>query len=312
MAPLPQDQIRSSAPLLTGFMIHWCLFSTLSVQTYIYYEARVRDRWVTTYLVYGVYAMEVVQTAFVIYDAFAIFVYGFGDVDSLPAIHFHWLTIPIMSGLVSCASQLFYAYRIFILSKRHRIAPLIISSIALGSAGAGLLSGYYAYTIGSLSQLTGKSPSLAIGFWCGGAAVCDILIAIFMTRYLTKCDTGFRHTRLLISKLIRVSVETGTLTAVVAILDLILFFAFPNECLYISISLWLPKLYANAMIMVINARFRILSRDQADDHPTESIHLQFSRVFARSAYSSSRGTTDDLPPSLPVTITTEVSVHSDS
>ncbi len=58
-----------------------------------------RDRLVTTCLVYGVYAMEVVQTAFVIYDAFAIFVYGFGDVDSLPAIHFHWLTIPIMSGL---------------------------------------------------------------------------------------------------------------------------------------------------------------------------------------------------------------------
>ncbi|KAF9009848.1 hypothetical protein BDZ89DRAFT_1047719 [Hymenopellis radicata] len=91
-------------------------------------------------------------------------------------------------------------------------------------------------------------------FWCGGAALCDILIAAFMTHYLpdvhhtqlAKYDTGFRHTQRLILKLIHLTVETGTLTAVGALLDLILFFAFPFQ-----------ELYANAMIIVINARLKI-------------------------------------------------------
>ncbi len=99
---------------LTGFMVHWCLFSTLSVQTCasflygralhssaadLYYDAAVNDRLLTRCLVYGVYMLEFVQTAFVTYDAFKIFALGFGDLESLTAVHFHWLTIPVMSAI---------------------------------------------------------------------------------------------------------------------------------------------------------------------------------------------------------------------
>ncbi|KAF9002232.1 hypothetical protein BDZ89DRAFT_1026959 [Hymenopellis radicata] len=257
MSHLPPDVLRASAPLLTGFMVHWCLFSTLSVQTYLYYDAALPDSLQKKCLVYGVYLLESLQTGFVTYDAFTIFASGFGDVQSLTAVHFHWLTIPVMSAIVACISQFFYAYRVFVLSNRQKFAPSIIAIISIGSAVGGILTGYLAYRTGDASQLNTPTTSIAIGFWCGGAALCDILIAAFMTHYLAKHDTGFRHTQRLISKLIRLTVETGTLTAVGALLDLILFFAFPFQEVYMSVALWLPKLYANAMIMVINARLKI-------------------------------------------------------
>ncbi len=64
----------------------------------IYYDGAAPDRLLTKCLVYGVYVMEFIQTVFVTYDAFVIFAFGFGDVKSLTAVHFHWLTIPIMSA----------------------------------------------------------------------------------------------------------------------------------------------------------------------------------------------------------------------
>ncbi|KAF9002231.1 hypothetical protein BDZ89DRAFT_1169849 [Hymenopellis radicata] len=260
-------------------MVHWCLFSTLSVQTYIYYDGAATDRLLTKSLVYAVYVMECIQTGFVSYDAFTIFAFGFGDLQSLTAVHFHWLTIPIMSAFVSCISQLFYAYRIFLLSGRRKFAPSIIGFVSLTSAAAAISTGVLAHKAGDASKLSTLGPSLSIGFWCGGAALCDILIASFMTHYLAKHDTGFRHTQRLISKLIRVTVETGTLTAVGALLDLILFFAFPFQEVYMSVALWLPKLYANAMIMVINARLKIVYSN-GDGHVTTRSGVRFRGLTA--------------------------------
>ncbi len=80
----------------------------------------------------------------VTHDAFAGFGYGFGDMDALTAIYFSWLTVPIMSGIgaysvicsfpllmtsaVAFVGQVFYAYRIFILSK-SRVVPILITCV---------------------------------------------------------------------------------------------------------------------------------------------------------------------------------------
>lgn len=55
-----------------------------------------------------------------------------------------------------------------------------------------------------------------------------------------------------------------------------------------SISLWLPKLYANAMIMVINARFKIVSGDQVNEHIIQTFPttIRFKDVTSTSAESS--------------------------
>lgn len=50
-------------------------------------------------MVYGVYLLEIIQTILVTHDAFAIFGYGFGDLENMAAMHLDWLTVPIMSGV---------------------------------------------------------------------------------------------------------------------------------------------------------------------------------------------------------------------
>ncbi|KAK0459357.1 uncharacterized protein EV420DRAFT_1642322 [Desarmillaria tabescens] len=225
-AGYPIEQL--SGPLIIAYLLHWGLFGTLSVQLYLYYLAFPKDRRSTKCLVYGIYIVEFVQTMLVTHDAFAEFGYGFGDIDALTGMYFNWLTVPIMSAVVAGVGQVFYAYRIFILS-RSRTVPIFIACVSLTSSVAAIITGAYCFQTGNITDTHNTRLSIAIGIWGGAAALCDILIAICMTYYLMRGDADVRQTQILVTKLIRLIIETGTVTAAAALVNLILFFFLPSS-----------------------------------------------------------------------------------
>ncbi|PBK98187.1 hypothetical protein ARMGADRAFT_986118 [Armillaria gallica] len=259
MQPVPAGYPiqQLSGPLIIAYLLHWGLFGTLSVQLYLYYLAFPKDRKATKCLVYGIYVVEFCQTMLVTHDAFAEFGYGFGDIDALTGMYFNWLTVPIMGAVVAGIGQVFYAYRILILS-RSRTVPIFITCVSLTSSVAAIITGVYCFQTGNITDTHNTRLSIAIGLWGGAAALCDILIAICMTYYLMRSDTGVHQTQILVAKLIRLIIETGTATAVAALVNLILFFSFPHQALDGTTAFIIPKLYANTIYMVLNSRFRII------------------------------------------------------
>ncbi|PBL04248.1 hypothetical protein ARMGADRAFT_1070725 [Armillaria gallica] len=285
MQPVPTGYPieRLSGPLVVAYLLHWGLFGTLPVQLYLYYLAFPKDRKFTKYLVYGIYIIEFVQTMLFTHDAFATFGYGFGDIEALTRVHFYWFTVPIMSAVVACVGQVFYAYRIFILSK-SQIVPLFVICVSLTSSVAAIITGAYCFPADSITELNNRKMSVAAGIWCGASALCDIIIAICTTYYLMRSNTGFRRTRILVSKLIRLTIETGTVTIVVVLLGLVLFFAFPHETFYGTISVIVPKLYANGILMVLNSRIRIVG---GRDTHTSSTDMSITTTMMRDITSQS-------------------------
>ncbi|KAK0226572.1 hypothetical protein IW262DRAFT_1480634, partial [Armillaria fumosa] len=254
-AGYPIEQL--SGPEIVGYLLHWGLFGTLSVQLYLYYLAFPNDKLFIKYLVYGTYIVEFVQTILLSHDAFAMFGYGFGDLGALTDIHFYWLFGPIMSAITACVGHTFYAYRIFILSK-SRIVPIFVICICLTSSVAAIITAVYLFQAGNITKLNNRKMSIAFGIWRAGSALCDIVIAICMTYYLMRSNTRFRRTQIMVTKLIRLTIESGAVTAIGAILNLILFFAFRDQIYYSTLALIMTKLYANSVYMVLNSRIRIM------------------------------------------------------
>ncbi|PBK86532.1 hypothetical protein ARMGADRAFT_1086380 [Armillaria gallica] len=284
-AGYPIEQL--SGPEIVASLLYWGLFGTLSVQLYLYYLAFPNDKKFIKYLVYGIYIVELVQTILASHDAFATFGYGFGDLDALTDVHFYWLIVPIMSAVIACVGQVFYAYRIFILSK-SRIVPIFVICVSLTSSVAGIIGGIYSFQAGNITKLNNKKTSTAFVIWCGGSSLCDIVIAICMTYYLTRRNTNFRQTRILITKLIRLTIETGSVTAVVTLLSLILFFAFPGQTFYATPAFIISKLYANTVYMVLNSRIRIMG---GRDIYTSSTDMETTTTMIRDITShSTQGT----------------------
>ncbi|KAK0454288.1 hypothetical protein EV421DRAFT_1896218 [Armillaria borealis] len=274
---------KVSGPLIVAYLLHWGLFGTLSVQLYLYYLAFPMDRKFTKCLVYGIYIVEFVQTMIFTHDAFATFGYGFGDVEALTGMYFNWFTVPIMSAVSACVGQGFYAYRIFILSKSP-IVPIFVICVSLTSLVAGIITGVWCFPADNVTELNSPRMSVAVGILCGASALCDIIIAICMTYYLMRSNTGFRRTRMLVTKLIRLTVETGSVTAVVALLSFILFFAFPHQTYYGTPTLIVAKLYANNVYMVLNSRIRIIG---GRDTYTSSTDMSITTTMLKDMTSQS-------------------------
>ncbi|KAK0183644.1 hypothetical protein F5146DRAFT_1148916 [Armillaria mellea] len=276
---------RSSGSMVVACLLHWGLFGTLSLflSTDLYYLAFPKDRKFTKFLIYGIYIVEIVQTILITQDAFSVFGYGFGDLEALTNVHFSWL-VPIMSGISASVGQGFYAYRIFILS-RSRIVPAFIICVSLASFVASIVAGVCIFQGGDITKLNNNPRmSISIGISCVGYALCNIAIAICMTYYLMRSKPGFRRTKILVTKLIRLIIETGSLTAVVALVILILFFPFPHQVFYVTPAMIISKLYANTMYMVLNLRIQIMG---GWDTYTSSTDMEITSAMMRDITSHS-------------------------
>ncbi|PBK82335.1 hypothetical protein ARMGADRAFT_734995 [Armillaria gallica] len=285
MQPVPAGYPTAelSGPVIVGAILNWGLLGTLSVQLYLYYLAFPNDRRFIKYLVYGIYGIEFVQTMLVSHDVFVAFGYGFSDMDALTANNLSWFTVPIMSAVVAGVGQVFYAYRIFILSK-SRIIPIFIICISLINSVASIFTGIYVFQADIIAKTNTRKMHVAAGIWCGGSALCDILIAICMTYYLMRSTTNFRRTRMLVTKIIRLTIETGSVTAIAALLNAVLLIVTPHQTSYMTLGLVIPKLYANTVYMVLNSRFEIIG---GRDTYKSSTDISFTTTMIRDIISQS-------------------------
>lgn len=84
---------------------------------------------------------------------------------------------------------------------------------------------------------------------------------------LARASTGFSQTDSVITKLIRMTVETGMLTTTAAITELILFLVYQHNNLHMIPALALAKLYTNTLLATFNSRslaFTSSSRTDAE------------------------------------------------
>ncbi|KAK0454046.1 uncharacterized protein EV420DRAFT_617008 [Desarmillaria tabescens] len=257
-----QESIEESAgPILLGYVFHWGLFGVLTVQVYMYYLAFTKEKASLRCLVYGLFTIEAIQTALITYELFRAFATNYGNIAAFSNPQVSWLAVPIFSGIVSGAVQIYFAHRISILSG-SRIIGLIIAILAVTQGTSSIVAGAQARTVGDVSHLQEKTD-VGTTIWLAGSALCDVLIAVSMTYFLSRFDTKYKETQAVISKFIRLTIETGTMTATVAVIDLILFLVFPRKNFHITPALVLAKLYSNTLLVMLNSRMHV-SRARED------------------------------------------------
>ena len=84
------------------------------------------------YKVYALFFLETLQTAMSGADLYYWFVTGFGNMDHLNSPHLSGIDVPIMGSMVSLIVQLFFAYRVWVLSfKKSWWLCMIICIVSL-------------------------------------------------------------------------------------------------------------------------------------------------------------------------------------
>ncbi|KAF9468010.1 hypothetical protein BDZ94DRAFT_1232523 [Collybia nuda] len=204
---------------------------------------------------------ELFQTATLTILMWDVFVAGYGDVTVFDRTGWSSWVAPALSGVVSMVVQLFFAWRIWSV-KRTPIAATVAISIGLGSAGIAIT---VLYTFDPLPAHLYRLNT-AVQVWLIGSCVCDVLIAVAMVILLIQArkHSAFRKTETLLNRLIANSIESGTITAVLAILELAFYTAFPQNFLHVMMMYVRGRVYANVLLAALNGRKRIVQARASD------------------------------------------------
>ncbi|KAJ7057660.1 hypothetical protein C8F01DRAFT_1256289 [Mycena amicta] len=213
-------------PMLIGLILNVLLYGVMTTQMFTYYRKYTQDpRWIRYFMLY----LLILETAVVVIQCGIVFqplILEYGTPQAV--INFPTLlpgdalTIALVSGPI----QVFTAWRIKVISASY-ILPACICFLSLASFSLGLTSGVRVFLAGkftNFAQLTSTTTA-----WLITTAVCDIVIAGGMTWSLLSRKTGFKHVDGQINRIVKLSVETGSITAAVAILDLALAIGIPNK-----------------------------------------------------------------------------------
>ncbi|KAG7087796.1 hypothetical protein E1B28_013737 [Marasmius oreades] len=245
-----------AGPHLIGYFLNWGLFGVLCVQVFLYYLAFPKDRKSMKLLVYFLLALDTVQTILITNDAFEKYGLEFSNPAGLSKMRNAWFSIPTISAINGTAVQLFFAYRIATLSGSKILGGFVALLAVTGGAG-GLAAGVKSRIVNNLATIAVKART-ELTIWLSISGACDVIIAVCMVVILSRKKTGFNTaTDDAITRIIRLTVETGSLTAVLAIITVALFFGFPTRAYWnVPIDV-LGKLYSNNLMVILNRRIKI-------------------------------------------------------
>jgi hypothetical protein len=270
--------------LIIALAVNFCLQGMLCLQVYTYYLAFPHDRIQAKLQVYAVFIFELFQSALVAHDvviALAPSMLNFRGLyendmfEALNSLHSQWFTIPLAGGIIGGVGQLFFAYRIWIISNETG-PPIAIGILSIASICAALISAAAFFSAKTFTYLLGTNDGFAsITAWNGIGAICDISIALSMPYFLMRHGTGLPSTHVLIVRLVRLLIETGGLTAIMAILHVCLFVSHSES--FVIPGLCMSKIYATTMLVIFNNRLKI-SGGRFDQEENEECEFTTSRV----------------------------------
>ncbi|KAF8073435.1 hypothetical protein FPV67DRAFT_1666203 [Lyophyllum atratum] len=267
LPPIPPNIVDITAPQLIGTLFNWMLYGVLSVQTYVYYLNFPDDTLFNKSLVYGTYILEIVQTAMTAADLYFWFASGYGNMLHLGSVYISPADTPILCGIIAAVVQLFFAYRIFTLRRSYLwICVLIVLTSIVQTAGAfgTAIRGFKLAEYSRFHENVLFPESFHV--WLIGDTVCDILIAGTMIWIFYKSrQEGVGHATKILAQLVRLIVETNTLTASMALLSLIAYVALPTNNLFVCTTLIMGKLYSNTLLVTFNNRLA-LRKSNMNEH----------------------------------------------
>ncbi|KAJ7276815.1 hypothetical protein C8J57DRAFT_1177128 [Mycena rebaudengoi] len=268
------DPTPMLVPLFLGNAFNWLGLGALIVQCCIGYSLYTLGvRCFLTSTVYGVFFLELVQTATTTHQAWWYMITNWNDPSSLLTFPWSAMTVPTMAGLIAAAVQFFYAWRIWTLStsKIIRGCTVLIIILAIAQCTSAIVVAAVFQADATAEHLASLHPEFS--FWIASSFVADVLVAACMLWVLNQAKTQSMvpDTSSLLTKLIVNTIGTGSAIALCGTLTLALFlttvgFSFQ----YLPAAYILGKLYSNSVMVTLNARKPRVSRghtSQGDSLP---------------------------------------------
>ncbi|KAH7867987.1 uncharacterized protein C8R40DRAFT_886910 [Lentinula edodes] len=306
-----QASITFTGPILMAGFLHWGLFGAFFTQLYNYTSSSRSkyDNFIVKSFVYVTILIQLSAIFFITHTIWGTLVLNFGVVAVVT--HVPW-SVPLAlltTGISTSLAQMFFSWRIYTLSggatKGGAVLigflgiAIMISTMQFSACLAFNVKFYLISRnfelVPSLNKISEVwLASAVIGDWING-----VTFVVMMRR--ERKNSAFPLTKALLDRIIINFVESGLITATLALADLIVFLVLPTTTVRVTLEFTLGPLYANVMMANLNSREKIGQAARALEMNTftSSSHGSQSRPAVQiiqnpNTFSTSVGHTTDL------------------
>ncbi|KAH9921558.1 uncharacterized protein BXZ73DRAFT_104441 [Epithele typhae] len=254
---------RDFGPYFFSVAADLFLYGVLITQTLHYFTHYPNDRtWMKAFVVVVVFA-DTLNSIFDLHSLYITLIVNFGNLDGL--LMTHWgksRRSPCIASLV----QFFFGWRVLVLTKNVFLVSIIglLSFVQLmGGIGTAIAFVQIPYIPDFI-----KFRSIVI-VWLVSAAICDILITGTLVYHLRRRKTGMKYTDSAINKITALTIETGLLTSIWAMADMICYLV--GQSVHLFFQFHLSKLYSVSFLVSLNSR-ELFTAGELLDGPHSSNH----------------------------------------
>jgi len=238
-------------PMLIGVFFNCLLYGILVMQTFIYFQTYKNDnRWIKR-LIKFLFIAETINTGCDIAIMYEPLITKWGTLHAMEFFPLMLPSAPIITVCISTPVQIFTAWRIMVISQSKAMAA-VITILSLASFGGAIWTAVEVAVFRSFALKPALNPAGAV--WFSTSAAADLLISGSLVFSLHSRRTGHNSTDASINRIIRLTIQTGGITTVFAIADLVAFLVSPMTAISFVWDFSLSKLYTNALLSTLNAR----------------------------------------------------------
>ncbi|KIK97252.1 hypothetical protein PAXRUDRAFT_825152 [Paxillus rubicundulus Ve08.2h10] len=242
----------------------------LAVQSFVYFTRFADDRKAVKALVMVILFLETLITIFAFHGFWITSTYFVDEYPGVPTLTlsqslWSFFALGPITGLVTTLTQGFFCWRISII-RQSLLIPIGVMSLSLLQLASIIyldmttalfpVNTGSAYTSSGFVLYPNISPFLVT--WLGSSLICDLAITICMTLSLRTSKQRLQNNKPSLAKLTRMTIETGLVTTLAALLELIIGTVFSETMYHIAVFYLISKLYANCLLASLN--FRLILR----------------------------------------------------
>ncbi|KAF9522101.1 hypothetical protein CPB83DRAFT_864976 [Crepidotus variabilis] len=238
--------------MFIGLAINILLLGIMIIQTYLYYSRYTNDRPWLKILVGFILVADIFNTVFDAAYLYETLIINFGNLDAVAKATWLLACEPATTAIIVFSVQLFFAWRVFMLTQT-RVWSVLIMAFALSGVIAGITSAVDVLRFPVLATQSQKFKPVVV-IWMASEVAADIISTSILVLYLRKHKSGLERSDQIVDELIRFTVQTGLITFIFASLHLA-FFLSDESGLHLLFNFPICKLYSNSLLSSLNSRF---------------------------------------------------------
>lgn len=294
--------------MLVGVIVSAVLYGVSLIQTFFYFTNYPKDLWYLKALVSTTVLFDTVHLILISHSIYYYLVVHFSNPAALQFMIWSLLLEALFTGLTGAFVQLFYAARVWRLSKRNIPLTGVILLLVVANAGCGTAWVVLSLQFGTFEKLL-KISALTLSINALSTAV-DILIAATLCIMLNNARTGFKKSDTIINRLILFVVNTGILTSCCAVASLVSLLAWPKTLIYASFYFCIGRLYTNSLLATLNARKSLTGTIDDVSHMLVSLPPSITPSGSMGGIEGQRGAVKSPTGNISIRIdTTKESIH---